>query len=337
MQHTPRDSTLIERAIDRRSHLFAHSNLGAFRLVNGAADGLPGVDIDWYGSGAVMNVYDGVAPHHFDARAAAHALLNRLTDSGLRAVYLKNFVRDRSSNASNGAVAHSDPTPLAGAPIEPCLLIREYARKFEVHLYDGFSTGLFLDQRENRESLAQLSAGMSVLNTYSYTCAFSVACAHSGATTTSVDVSPRYLEWGKRNFAHNNLDPGDHRFFRMDAFEFLRYAGRKDLTYDLIILDPPTFAAGNRARGIKPWNARRDYHRLISAAVSRLAPRGRVFASTNCLELCRPGRLDDEIHRALGHRPRALPLPPLPEDIASDPPRLAYRLFRPDERAARGR
>src|SRR5205823_5213751 len=79
----------------------------------------------------------------------------------------------------------------------------------------------------------------AVLNTFAYTCAFSVAAAAAGASTASVDVSPRYLDWGKRNFTHNGLDPAPHRFARMDTFEFLGYAKRKQLAFDLIILDPP--------------------------------------------------------------------------------------------------
>ena len=135
---------------------------------------------------------------------------------------------------------------LAGPSRKPSWY-QEYASRFEVRLYDGHSTGLFLDLREHRRALSERRPAR-VLNLFAYTCAFAVPLTAAGAHVTNVDVSARYLEWGKRNLALNGFAPSVGRFFRMDAFEYLAYAARhREERFDLVIIDPPTFAAGERA------------------------------------------------------------------------------------------
>jgi len=91
-----------------------------------------------------------------------------------------------------------------------------------INFGEGLSTGLFLDQRENRRRLLNMPlTGKSVLNCF-YTCAFSVVAAKAGAVTTSVDLSRNYLAWGKANFQANNLDPGPHGFVFGDVFDWLK-------------------------------------------------------------------------------------------------------------------
>jgi 23S rRNA G2069 N7-methylase RlmK/C1962 C5-methylase RlmI len=168
-----------------------------------------------------------------------------------------------------------------------------------------------------------------VLNLFAYTCAFAVALAGVGAHVTNVDVSARYLEWGRRNLALNGLEPSAARFFRMDAFEFLAYAARhRDERFDLVILDPPTFAAGDRRRGMKPWKALDDYPALVQAAARVLAPGGSVFAASNARELAGNGALAWLITKALGSAPAWQPLPPWPVDVRESG-RVAAVLFTP--------
>jgi 23S rRNA (cytosine1962-C5)-methyltransferase len=144
-----------------------------------------------------------------------------------------------------------------------------------------------------------------------------------------VDVSARYLEWGKRSFGLNVLDVAAHRFARMDTFEFFAYARRKELRYDMIILDPPSFASGSKRKGIRPWSSVEDYGRLVREAAGVLKPRGVILASTNTRELCRPGRLEREIQKGLGEgvRPQWVALPPTPADFAREAERFAARAF----------
>jgi len=313
---------LLEKALKRRSALVRPGRSEAFRAFGGAADGIDGVFLDVYGVGAVLNVYEGRAPRWFLGPEQAKAALDGLSKVGVQAVYLKPFAKDRSKLGGELSAVVTDPTPAAGVPLPESIVIQEGGCGLEVRLFDGLSTGLFLDQRGNRawvaEGVARRGKGggvPAVLNTFAYTCAFSVAAAKAGAVTTSVDVSGRYLEWGKRNFALNGLDAGGHRFAKMDTFEFLAYAHRKSLRYDLIILDPPSFASGSKKKGIRPWSSTADYARLVGDAAMVLNPKGVIFASTNTQELCGGDRLEREVVKGLRHEPRWIPLPEVPIDF----------------------
>lgn len=324
-------TALLAWALEKRCSLIDDPRIESYRALSGSADGLDGVFVDVYGPGATLIVYEGVAPRSFDVSSAAADALEVLKPLGVRAVYYKPFARDRSRLGGELPVCVTDPTPAAGEALPEFILIRELDWSLEIHLYDGLSTGLFLDQRENRrfvaETVRRLGGAPAVLNTFAYTCAFSVAAACAGAITTSVDVSGRYLDWGKANFHHNGLDPAAHRFARMDTFEFFRYAQRKALRYDLIVLDPPSFASGSKKKGIRPWSAVDDYARLVREAADLLNRGGMILASTNTQELCRPGRLEREITRALIRQPAWVPLPPLGPDFAGETGRFAARAF----------
>src|SRR3984957_5370116 len=119
---------------------------------------------------------------------------------------------------------------------------------------EGYSVGLFLDQRDNRRRFLANhvaadfplfpggAAGAEVLYTFAYPCGFSVCAAKSGARTTSLDLSKKYLDWGKRNFALNGLETSAHDFIFGDAFDWMRRLAKKNRRFDAIILDPPTFS-----------------------------------------------------------------------------------------------
>ncbi len=326
---------LLASAIERRADLLRRGRTQAFRAFSGGPEGLDGVLVDVYGPFATLITHEGTAPARFDAKAEAPAVLETLATLGVRAVYHKPFAKDRSRMGGEMPEGVTDPAPAAGEPQPEAVVIREHGWSLEVRPYDGLSTGLFLDQRENRAwvaswvrgRVAEGRAAPAVLNTFAYTCAFSVAAATAGAVTTSVDVSPRYLEWGRRNFAHNGLDASTHRFAKMDTFEFIGYAKRKGLRYDLVILDPPSFAAGSRRKGIAPWSSVDDYARLVKEAATLLNPKGVIFASTNTRELCRPGRLEREVREGLGREPRLLRLPPPPPDFGAERGRFASIAF----------
>lgn len=349
-------SDLLAAAIKRRSPLLRDDAIQALRLFGGAADGIDGIFIDRYGPGCVLILYEGRVPGDFQVMKAAKELLAQTAELGVTAIYLKPFAKDRSRLGGNAPAVLTDPTPAAGEPLDEAIVIRERNCRFEVRLFDSFSTGLFSDQRDNRRFLASwlpsrregpgegsprtsnaadrsaATPPLQVLNTFAYTCAFSISCALAGALTTSVDISPKYLDWGKRNFAHNGIDPtlpDTHRFAKMDTFEFFRYARRKKLTYDLIILDPPSFSTANKKKKIPAWSSTEHYGKLIHEAAALLRPKGAIFASTNTRELCLPGRFDREIKKALGKPPRYIELPPPPIDFAREQDRFAARMFIP--------
>jgi len=123
---------------------------------------------------------------------------------------------------------------------------------------------------------------MELLNTFAYTCGFSVCAAKAGARTTSLDLSRKYLEWGKRNFALNGLNLSDHAFVAGDVFDWLRRLAKKQRQFDLIALDPPTFSQ-SKEHGV--FQAEKDFGELVTPVLPLLKPHGVLFASTNAARL----------------------------------------------------
>ena len=158
-------------------------------------------------------------------------------------------------------------------------LILENGVSYQVFLNDGLMTGIFLDQHEVRGSLVDgIAAGQSLLNMFSYTAAFSVAAAMGGAVeTTSVDLAKRSRELSEAHFVANGLALDAHRFVVMDVFDYYKYAKRHDLSYDVIVLDPPSFARNKK----RTFSVAKDYHRLVSEALEILNPGGTLILSTN--------------------------------------------------------
>ncbi len=315
------------------SHAFARRGCDvtavtdAYRLCDGAGDGLPGLYLDRYGPCAVLSVYDDAGLSGEEVTAVAESALDLLRATGVEAVYVKPFTRDRSRLGGKAPAETHEAKPRAGLPQPETLVITEHGVRFEVRPYDGFSTGLFLEHRDHRRALAAQGA-QRVLNLFAYTCAFSVPLALAGAHVTNVDVSARYLDWGRRNHALNDVDEALVRYSRMDAMAYLAYAARHaHERFDLIILDPPTFGAADRRRHIKAWSAPRDYPRLLTAAARVLSPGGRIFAATNSRELAAGRVFRSLVTEALG-AVRWETLPPWPADVR-ERGRVAAALFRP--------
>jgi 23S rRNA (cytosine1962-C5)-methyltransferase len=141
-----------------------------------------------------------------------------------------------------------------------------------------------------------------VLNAFAYTCGFSVCAAASGARVTSLDLSRKYLDWGRRNFVLNQIDPGGHDFIYGDAFEWFRRLARKQSLFDIIILDPPTFSR-SREHGV--FRVEKDYGRLLAAALPLLQAGGFVLASCNAAAFT-PEDFLDAMDRAVDKSGRRL-------------------------------
>jgi len=156
--------------------------------------------------------------------------------------------------------------------------IRENGHLFHCNLSDYLDTGLFLDHRETRKWIQSLSAGKTVLNTFAYTGSFSVYAAAGGAEKTySVDLSKTYCDWIRKNLVMNNLSEEKNWIYKMDTMEFFSYAARKNLQFDIIIIDPPTFS---KNKG-KSFSVLKDHPALINAALPLLTPTGFILFSTN--------------------------------------------------------
>lgn len=157
-------------------------------------------------------------------------------------------------------------------------MVREGGIAYSVDLAGGYSTGLFLDQRGNRQMVREQRPGR-LLNLFAYTCSFSVVAAMAGAETCSVDASKRALARGRANFALNGLaaDDGRHRFVADDAVKVLTRLRRRGEVYDTIILDPPTFG---RASG-QTFRLERDLPDLVAGCYDILSAGGHLLVSCN--------------------------------------------------------
>lgn len=137
--------------------------------------------------------------------------------------------------------------------------------KFQFRSNQGLSPGLFLDQRDNRQMIQRLSKNKSVLNLFSYTCGFSVAAGIGGASSiTSVDLSAKFLNWGKDNFRLNGLAPERAEFISADSFVFLKGAAKRGRKFDVIILDPPSFSRN----GKDVFHFEKDFSTLVQSVMS---------------------------------------------------------------------
>ena len=161
--------------------------------------------------------------------------------------------------------------------------VRENGVRYGLDFGAGYSAGLFIDQRANR-AFVQRAAPPRLLNTFAYTCSFSVVAALAGAKTVSIDLSKKSIDRGRENFALNGLDAGAHRFYADDVLDVLPRLGRKQEQFDILILDPPTFSRGNKGRR---FQVEQDLEALLIAALELAAPRAKILLSTNCTRLHR--------------------------------------------------
>lgn len=252
----------------------------AFRLIHGASDGRPGWYVERMGE---FLLSQGEAPLNSEQRTHVARI------AAARGVYHKHLNR----YVRRTTTGETSPQLILGQAAPDHFVVRENGVQFELSFNEGYSVGLFLDQRDNRRrfltghiaatfSLRAPHPGLRVLNTFAYTCGFSVCAALGGAHTTSLDLSKKYLEWGKRNFTLNGLDPAQHDFIYGDTFDWLRRLAKKQRAFDAIILDPPTFSQ-SKASGV--FRADKDYGKLVTAALPALKPGGVLLAATNAAEL----------------------------------------------------
>ncbi len=174
------------------------------------------------------------------------------------------------------------PVLLAGDPSIPLeTVVSEQGVRYGLDFGAGYSAGLFIDQRANRARVKTL-APRRMLNTFSYTCSFSVVAALAGARTLSLDLSKKSLDRGRRNFEINGLVLEGHRFLADDVLDVLPRLERRGEKFDLILLDPPTFSLGNRGRR---WKVEDQIEDLLRAALELAEPKANILVSTNCTKL----------------------------------------------------
>jgi 23S rRNA (cytosine1962-C5)-methyltransferase len=271
----------IEPRLALRSVVIDSDETNAFRLVHGASDGWPGWFVEKLGDFLLSQSELPLSEKQseelsrlakiFSTRGAYHKILSR--------------------QVRRSITTEASPQLIFGEAAPERFEILENGVRYGMSFSEGYSVGLFLDQRDNRRrfltgyiaaDFPQLSTlNSQLLNCFSYTCGFSVCAAKAGARTTSLDLSKKYLEWGRRNFALNGLDPAAHDFIYGDTFDWLRRLAKKGRAFDAVVLDPPTFS---QSKEHGTFRAEKDYGRLVTAALPLVKPGGILFASTNAAD-----------------------------------------------------
>ncbi len=286
----PPDAAWVRERVRRAYALRAplrEQHISAYRWIFGEADGLPGVTVDLYGAFAVLHTYC----------ESADALLPWLTEglratAPLRGIVLRRRVQERG--AEDEPAAAGKITRLWGALPPRDLIVEEYGLRFYANLFAGQKTGLFLDHRENRRFLEDWCSGRTVLNCFSYTGAFSLYAARGGASDiTSCDSAPASASEAAANFALNGFDPDSYDFLVEDCFALLARFAREGRLFDLVILDPPSFAHSKKHLHA----ALRGYTRLHQLALRCVRPAG-LLAAASCTSYVSPDLFKETLAQA---------------------------------------
>ncbi|OWV22916.1 class I SAM-dependent rRNA methyltransferase [Fibrobacter sp. UWB3] len=284
-------------ALEKRAPLFDVTD--ALRIVNGAADGFPGLTIDKFGDRYQMQFF-------------GPELLTSKTEivEALASLFNPICVVTKERLSSSGKSLENAPMDVVVGSREDAVgSVREGNANFHVDLLDTINPGLFLDMRHvrleveerfremsgaspaNFEASAHLAdlanlensaqTGLRFLNLFSYTCSFSVHARLGGAAVaTNADISGKILDKGRENYALNGLDLRPGEFFRGNAIEYVHWAQKKGLRFDGIVLDPPSFA---RFKGFN-FNVREHLMPLVADCATLLNPGGFFMVSSNYSE-----------------------------------------------------
>ncbi|WP_437543987.1 class I SAM-dependent methyltransferase [Sorangium sp. So ce367] len=282
----------MREAAERRYGIARARDTTALRLVHGAGDGLPSVSVDLYGEHLVVSLFgagegEPGAPPRDLVLDAAHRL-------GAKGVYLKARPKHASVIVDARREEFAPRHAVRGEDAPEEFTVLEHGLPFKVRLGDGLSTGIFLDQRENRRRVRELARGARVLNLFAYTGAFTVAAVAGGAReSVTVDVSRGVVAWARDNLAAIGADPAAHVVVEADVFPWLKAAAQSDRRFDLVVLDPPSFATTKKSR----FSAASDFGALAALAFRVLAPGGRLLACTNHRGIAR-ARFRRHLHEA---------------------------------------
>ena len=257
-------------------------SLTAFRVVHGEADGLPGVTVDRYGEFLVVHLYTPALEPF--APALREALASVWSPRG---IYEQHRFRPQTGEGQRA------PAQLVHGEVAPIEVeAQEGDLKFVVDVTAPLGTGLFTDLRAGRLAVGRLAAARRVLNLFSYTGAFSLHAARGGAKeVVSVDLAARAHARARRNLQVNGLGEEGHEFIAGDAAKVLARMAERGRRFDLVVVDPPSFAQGKG----RVFVAQKDYRDLVEAALAVTAPGGLLCCASNTAKLA----LDD-FDRILG-------------------------------------
>ncbi|MDH5670591.1 MAG: class I SAM-dependent rRNA methyltransferase [Myxococcales bacterium] len=318
----------LSLALERRRPLIeqlraapADARTDAYRLLHRAADGLDWLAVDRYGDYGLVHLFvelEGPALEKLQAR-----VLEALAPLELAGVYRIQHPRQKNELASAPVEQLAPPAPIAGQRAPAPLLIHEAGLCLETQLGAGLRTGIFLDQRDNRARISALSKDKRVLNLFAYSGGFSLAALAGGASEAiSVDVSQRALKLARANV--ERLGASDrHRVWKDDVFEVLARQQRRGERFDVIVLDPPSYATTRGRR----FQVSRDYAELCAQCMAVLSAGGQLLCCVNHHGMAQR-RLRGEIRAAAERAGRSIAgmsdlLPPLDFPAACEAEPLA--------------
>jgi 23S rRNA (cytosine1962-C5)-methyltransferase len=255
--------TNLDRAFALRTAALGDST-DACRLVNSEGDGIPGLIVDRYSDVLVLQIstlgIDRLKPwllEFLEKRTSPAAILEK---------------SNLPSRKEEGLFPYEG---LLRGPLPDSLQIRENGLHFRVDPAVSQKTGFYLDQRENRDLVRRWSSGRRVLNAFCYTGGFTVAALAGGAVAVeSVDISAPAVDLARTNVALNGGEGPGQTFVIADAFEYLR---RRDLPFDLTILDPPAFAK-RKGDVVAACRGYKDIHRIVFQKI----PEGALVLTFSC-------------------------------------------------------
>jgi 23S rRNA (cytosine1962-C5)-methyltransferase len=285
----PRLHEIISRSLERRESL-KNRETSLIRLIDGQGDNLNGHILEQYGKAWLISTNGS------NLAGEVSDILTRYE----KPLYWKRLDQHQKES----------PVHIYGEELPEFFTGLENGLKCRLSFKSGYSQGIFIDQRNNREALRKMvKPGQTVLNTFCYTGFFSIAAAAAGAITSSLDLSQVYLDWTRKNFLLNGIDPTDHYFCKGDTFHWLRRFAKQSRFFDYIILDPPTFSRDNKG---KVFRAEKDYNQLFKLASTCLAPGGKILACTNFRGIS----VSDFMKQLKG---ADLEISPMPEDFTDTP------------------
>ncbi|MCT4612942.1 MAG: class I SAM-dependent rRNA methyltransferase [Clostridia bacterium] len=258
----------IKEAVKYRKSFFESEVTNAFRVFNNEGDGIGGMTIDYFDGFVLINWYNkGIIKFRGEI---LKAIKNNIKYKG---IYEKKRFGD------SGTYVEEDEFVCGNRASFP-IIVKENNVNFAIYFDDGAMVGVFLDQRDVRRKIMERYANNKIaLNTFSYTGAFSVFAALGGAKkTVSVDLANRSREKTEEHFALNGVDFNANEIIVEDVFNYFKYAEKKNLMYDLIVLDPPSFARSKKFK----FSANKDYKDLLKQIIKITRKNGVIVASTNC-------------------------------------------------------
>lgn len=260
----------------------------AFRLANGGGDDVPGVQVDLYDRWLVVSL---TSP---EAEARKEAILDAAAALGAEGVYLKVRPKQASVLKETDRDARCPKVAVRGTSAPDEFLVYESGLGFLVRLGDGLQTGLFLDQRDNHLRVQKLAGGLTMCNLFAYTGAFTVFAVAGGAVrTVTVDVAAAPLQRARKNLDLLGANEKDHSMLDVDALFWLKGAVKRGDKFDVVVLDPPSFATTKTST----FSAKDDLGTVLSLALQITAEGGRLLAATNHRGISRQ-RLRRSIHDA---------------------------------------